>query len=333
MVGSCLETSYPPPRGPSAQAGWLDPGWQHTALMTGLQPGSAYVYAVGDTQVRVTYRHAHTLPPVASGYVGETVAAPGDEGVSAVVFVSLGALWRRQAGGWSRAASFVTPPQLVPSGTTAPGGGAVRLFAFADMGQGEVRTGAGAVRMLATKKQSAFAAAFRVGTGVGLGPPHNALLPPPLPFWQVDGSLAGSQMQPSLNTTARMAADAAAARADPKRRPPYSLALHVGDISYARYDTPLYDITDACCTHTWRPPLRGTCPCPCLSPLRQTSSWHLSSPCSSLPPSLPIHLSGFASSWDNFFAQVAPLAAHMPVGGGGGGGGATGWVGIAHCRT
>ncbi|EFJ46276.1 hypothetical protein VOLCADRAFT_105635 [Volvox carteri f. nagariensis] len=43
---------------------------------------------------------------------------------------------------------------------------------------------------------------------------------------EVDGSLEGSEMIPSLNTTRRMIEEAAAS--------PYSLLLHIGDISYAR---------------------------------------------------------------------------------------------------
>ncbi|KAG2432271.1 hypothetical protein HXX76_009189 [Chlamydomonas incerta] len=55
---------------------------------------------------------------------------------------------------------------------------------------------------------------------------------------EVDGSLEGSQMLPSLNTTTLMHRDALASRREAEQsggaRPPYTLLVHNGDISYSR---------------------------------------------------------------------------------------------------
>lgn len=136
------------------QVGWVGPGVQHYAVMTGLLPGQRYYYRVGNTSPA-----ASTAQPTTGSSAGPAAAArtrqqqqqPGRQqeveeagqpagggralqrqrqrrrlqsGAAAAGWVPLG-------GGWTEEFSFVAPPEVGPGST-------VRLLAVADLGQAEV---------------------------------------------------------------------------------------------------------------------------------------------------------------------------------------------------
>lgn len=133
---------------PANTSGWMQPGWLHGAVMSGLQPATRYFYQYGDEVRGRSGRYGRWEGSRdAAGWESELRGAAGrwqwHAGMMCSLLVASNASTCAAQGtplpnpppfsqelGWSAEESFVSPPAVGPEST-------VHLLAVADLGQAE----------------------------------------------------------------------------------------------------------------------------------------------------------------------------------------------------
>jgi len=189
--------------GDAAGVGFVAPGFFHTAVMAGLEPGRRYWYVVGD----------------AGGGGGGAGGGGGGNAGAAPSFSPPPPPPPPppQAAVRSPEASFLAPPGAVSPDDPSAERGRVRVLVTADMGQAEpdgwsqalAYTGAPSVRTARALAAEVLLSALAA--------------PPPLPLTAAAAAAATAPV-----------ADAPSPAPSPSPLPIFSLVLHAGDISYAR---------------------------------------------------------------------------------------------------